>query len=88
MAIVAETVTVTTTPVLLVAAGSSVTDRRTVLIRSASGTIYLGGADVDSSDGFPFDASDGGLAIDVGPDDDLWAVAASSQTVRVMRTRT
>ena len=87
MAIVAETVTVTTTPVLLVA-GSSVTDRRTVLIRSASGTIYLGGADVDSSDGFPFDASDGGLAIDVGPDDDLWAVAASSQTVRVMRTRT
>lgn len=85
-----NTETLSTTPEQVIDASSaSLNDRTTAVIRNndAAITIYLGGSDVDAADGFPLLAAET-LVIDLGPDDDLWAVAASgTPTLSILLTR-
>lgn len=71
------------------AGAASVNDRTTALVKNndAAITVYLGGSDVDTTDGFPLPAGST-LVIDLGRGDDVWAVAASgTPTVSVLLTR-
>lgn len=87
MAIKATEITVGTTPTLL-ARGGSFTDPIQVALRDASADMFVGGPDVDTSDGFPFNAADGSLSFELHSLDDLYAIVASgTATVRVIQTR-
>lgn len=82
MSISAEVVTVGTSATALEALDSA----GLVLLRNASGDIYLGGSDVDTTDGWLYGAADDPIAVPVEGGSTLYAIAASSQTVKVLRT--
>lgn len=86
MTVRAEQKAVTTTAAVLAAAGSTVQDKKTVALTGATGTIYIGGPDVDTTEGFPITTTSS-LVIELGPGDALWAVAASTLAVNVLETR-
>lgn len=57
-----------------------------VLTGGSADDIYIGGANVDATDGYPIGS--GTLTILLGPGDDLWAVAGSgTPTINVMVLR-
>ena len=86
MAIRDDKFTLSTTPELISKGGGG-TDKKTVLIRGASATIYLGGPTVTVADGFPMATTDV-FSLELGSGDDLWAVAsAGTPTVNVLATR-
>jgi len=77
--------TLSTTPELI-AAGGGGANKRTVLIKGASATIYLGGPTVSVADGFPMTTTDV-FSLELGSGDDLYAVAAAATpTVNVLIT--
>lgn len=54
---------------------------------SSSVTVYIGGSDVDTTIGYPIGPGET-LAIDLGQSDALYGrVAASTQTINVIRTK-
>lgn len=87
MAVQADIITVTTTATLL-CAGGSITDPKTVVVDNASANMFLGGADVDTTEGFPFTAASTPLTLVLSSQDALYArVASGTATVNVLRTR-
>lgn len=71
------------------ASSATLNDRTTAVIKNtdASITVYLGDSGVDSADGFPLLGGET-LVIELGPDDDVWAVAASgTPAVSILLTR-
>ena len=86
MAIRATTTTLSTTP-SLIASGISLGDPKTVVLKNASATIYIGGADVTTVLGLPLGVGEA-LTIDLGPGDKLYAVAsAGTPTVNTLVNR-
>lgn len=80
--------TLSTTAELLVASeGATASLPKTVVLTGGSAAdIYIGGSDVDSTDGYPIGQDT--LTILLGPGDDLWAVAGSgTPTINVLVTR-
>jgi len=58
---------------------------RMVSIHQNAGTIYLGGTSaVTTSTGFLLDNAAGPLTIQVGPLDEVWAIALTSHTVTAL----
>lgn len=58
---------------------------RMVSIHQDAGTIYLGGTSaVTTSTGFMLDNAAGPLTIQVGPLDEVWAIASTSHTVTAL----
>ena len=55
-------------------------------LQAASADIYVGGDDVDSTDGFKVAGTSGTLSVTLLPGDVLYAVTASTGTVNVLRT--
>lgn len=88
MSIVAQALTVTTAPTFI-ASGGPVGDKRTLILNNFSGAIFLGGADVDTTDGFPVsDTAPEGVALELGPGDDMYAIVATgTQTLNYIVTR-
>jgi len=85
MAIKDDARTLSTTPELIASGGSAV-NRKTVMIRDASATVYVGGPLVDATNGFPINASEI-FSLELGPGDDLYAVAsAGTPTIRTIVT--
>lgn len=86
MAIKDDKFTLSTTAELI-ASGGAGADKKTVMIRAASATVYLGGASVTSDDGFPLNENET-ISLELGPQDDLYAIAASgTPTINVLVTR-
>jgi hypothetical protein len=86
MAIKDDKYTLSTTAELI-AAGGEGSNYKTVMIRSASDTVYLGGATVTAADGFPLNV-DETFSLELGPQDDLYAIAGSgTPTINVLVTR-
>lgn len=86
MPISTAAITVTTTATLL-ATGRGGDDPIEVIVKDASGTFYLGGADVTSSSGTAFTTTDV-LTMSLGPGDALYGITSTgTQTVRVFKTR-
>ena len=57
-----------------------------VLTGGSADDIYIGGSDVDSTDGYPIGS--GTLTLLLGPGDDLWAVAGTgTPTINILATR-
>ena len=57
-----------------------------VLTGGSAADIYIGGSDVDSTDGYPI--GENTLTLILGPGDDLWAVAGSgTPTINILVTR-
>lgn len=78
----------TTAEKIVSADGVDASKPRMVCLSSASAAIYIGGATVDATDGYPLDATSSPLTLVLGPGDDLWAIAGSgTPTVRVLVTR-
>jgi len=70
----------------LIASGGSAQNPKTVLIRSPSATIFVGGPTVTAADGFPVGVNDT-LSLDLRSGDDLYAIAsAGTPTVNVLIT--
>lgn len=67
--------TLSTSPELI-AEGGSANSLVHALVANPSATIYVGGSDVDSTDGLELSAS-ASVSIPLGPGDTLWAVAGS-----------
>jgi len=86
MTVRASVVDTDTVAVLVASAGSSLSDKKTVAITGATGAIFLGGPDVDTTDGFPIDANTD-LVLELGPGDALWAVSATALALNVLITR-
>lgn len=80
----AETVTVGTSTAVQLDSGVNL-GNEIVMLRNASGEIHIGGSDVDTTDGFPYSDTDGILTLPVPPSG-LYAIAASEQTVKVLRS--
>lgn len=75
--------TVTTSPTLLPA--TALAYRKALIVyNNSSNTIYIGGADVTTSNGYPIEANSPSPSIDAGPNLKLYAVAGSSSEVRVL----
>jgi hypothetical protein len=81
--------TLSTSPKLIAKGVGSTTAAPTVAIVSApSAEIYVGGVDVTAANGTPVAITTGQLRVDLGPDDELYAIAsAATPTVRVFTTR-
>ena len=80
--------TLSTSSELLVPSEGATGDipKTVVLTGGSADDIYIGGSDVDSTDGYPIGANT--LTILLGPGDDLWAVAGSgTPTINVLVTR-
>lgn len=77
----------TTAELLVSASGATASLPKTVVLTGGSADdIYIGGPDVDATDGYPIGS--GTLTILLGPGDDLWAVAGSATpTINVLVTR-
>lgn len=89
MTIRTATHTLSTTP-KLVATGrnSNVVDDTIAIVSAPSAEIYIGGPDVTAANGTPVVITTGQVRVDLGPDDELWAIAsAATPTVRVLTTR-
>lgn len=68
-------------------AGSSLPQDIMLKVATASSTVYLGGSDVDDTDGFPLATADGVRILRVLPGDVLYAITASgSVDVSVLAT--
>lgn len=78
----ARVVTVGTTPTLITSMGGNALTAQSVLILNPSGgdTIYVGGPDVDDTDGFPVEAG-GTLAVDLTQE--VLCAVVSSGTVDI-----
>lgn len=86
MAIKSKLFALTTTP-KLIAKGSSASDKFGVILTEASANVYIGGSDVDTTNGTLLQPG-GMLTIDLSADDNLYAVAsAGSPTIKVLTTR-
>lgn len=86
MPIIASKVTLSTTP-LRIARGIGGGDHVTCFVRGATATVFLGGATVDSTNGFPLTTSDS-FSIDLINGDDLYAVASTgAPTIQVLAAR-
>ena len=85
--ITANIETLSTTAELLVSAsGIGGIPRTVVLTGGTAEDIYIGGADVDDTDGYPVAATT--LTLLLGPGDDLYAVAGSgTPTINILVTR-
>lgn len=80
--------TLSTTRELLVSSqGATASLPKTVVLTGGSAAdIYIGGSNVDSTDGYPIGTNT--LTLLLGPGDDLWAVAgAGTPTINVLVTR-
>lgn len=76
-------VTVTTTATLLVAA--NIMDQTVALHNLGGGAVYLGNANVTTSNGYKFDNGDK-LQVPVGDNEGLYAITASgTHTVAVLK---
>lgn len=85
--LIAEAVTVTPTAVVLVAAREGRDDQHSLTIVSNDSTIWLGAADVSTVNGLPLLQMQH-FNIDMGAEDELWAVCSSASgtaDVRVLR---
>jgi len=87
MAIRTPTIAVNTTPVLVASGGFGVEDHKTVIISNASVVVAVGGPDVTAATGIQIAATTGTLSLDLGPGDELYAVAAGAATIKVLITR-
>ena len=77
-------VTVSTTATRLDRPG--VSGAEVILLRDASGAMFIGGSDVTTGNGWPYSDTDDPIAVPI-EEDGLWGiVAAGTETVRVMRT--
>lgn len=75
-------VTASTTPQVLVS-GTGYTQaapKRAIVRVDGATTVYVGGADVDSTDGFSV-AQNGSVEVEAFGDQDVWVVTASSTSV-------
>jgi len=87
MAIIARREALSTTAQIIATGSPTMSDKTTVILKTPSALIYLGGSDVDATVGMPFDVDDA-IAIDLGPGDVLYARAtAGTPTVQVLLTR-
>lgn len=87
MAVVSQQKTLSTTASIIAAAGSSMADKVTCVVKKPSALIYIGGSDVTTTNGMPVDTTDA-IALDLGPGDILYAIAsAATPTVQVLLTR-
>lgn len=90
MPLIASRPTVGTSATLLsTSVQVSVGDVKTVVVQVPSGaanSIYVGGSGVTTSTGMEIVAGSS-LSIDLGPGDDLYAVAAANTTVQLLLTR-
>jgi hypothetical protein len=89
MAVFSSIVTVTTSPTLLNVGGYNVQDIKSVVIRNDSGVdVFLGGPTVTTGSGLRLPTASS-LILDLGPLDAIYGiVAASTQPVQVLATRT
>lgn len=67
------------------AAGDYSNERFLLKNRTGTGSVFLGGADVTTATGFEWEPLDGALEIELEPSEVLYAVAASAQTIHVLR---
>jgi len=68
----------------LIASGGSASNRKTIMIRDASDTVYIGGPTVTAANGFPIYV-DEIFSIELGSQDDLYAIAGSgTPTINVL----
>lgn len=88
---VPSTVTVGS-PAVTVGKPSSVLDPDSCLVKSPStntATIYIGGPDVSSSNGFPLAPGDSAIALDANATEAIYAVCATgSQVLNVLKKYT
>lgn len=80
--------TLSTTAELLVDATGATTDNpMTVTLTAGSADdIYIGGSDVDATDGYPIGSNT--LTLVLGPGDDLYAISGSgTPTINILVTR-
>lgn len=80
MAVSAEAVAVATTAVAL----NDGTPGRLVVMAADAG-LFIGGSDVDTTDGFPL-AADTPLTVNVDSGEILYAITATTGTVNVLRS--
>ncbi len=67
--------------------GSALPQDVMLKVATASSTVYLGGSDVDSTDGFPLATADGVRILRILPGEVLYAITASgSVDVSVLAT--
>jgi hypothetical protein len=78
-----EVFTVTTTPAQLI--GSAPANRTIYVHAIGNGVVYLGGTDVTTANGLLTEKSAVPFEMFLPANEVLWAVAASSQEVRIMR---
>jgi len=85
---ISKLVTLSTTPTKVASANNtSITDPATVLITEASADVYVGGADVDATDGTKIVAG-GYFSWQMLPGDDVYVVAsAGTPTIKVLTNR-
>lgn len=77
--------TITTTATKIVAA--SILNQRVYLHLTANGTIYIGGADVTTTNGVPTEKHTAPTEILVPAGDELWAIAAETHNLRVLQRK-
>lgn len=88
MPVTSSVISVTASATLLVNASSvALNDLRPVVVRNDSGsTIYLGGSGVTTANGLAVPTATY-IAMDLGPGDQLYGVAAAPQNVQVLSQR-
>lgn len=86
MALRHEPVTATD-PATMIASGHSNGDKKTILLREASDTIYIGGdASVDDTTGFPLKINET-ISIELAQGDEVWIFSAGDETARMLVSR-
>jgi hypothetical protein len=83
MAFTASEVSVLVTATLLAEADA---DGITVTVSPVGGTVYLGGSTVATTTGLPL-AAGNGMSFDLEPSGKLYAIAAATTAVRVLKHR-
>lgn len=89
MPITADVLSITTSPTEI-GRGLSTTDFRTVgfSVPSGGATVFIGGTDVTTANGFPWTPTDGKFFMDLAAGDILYGiVAAGSQNINRFRNR-
>lgn len=87
MAVTAAQVSVGTTAVELSGTGADTVSGQSLVIKNKGTTasVFLGGSNaVTTGSGFQVEV-DSSVAVDLGPGEQLWGIAASAQTVHVLR---
>lgn len=67
----------------------AIADSKTVVVQvpsDAANSVFVGGSDVSTSNGLEVVAG-GSLSIDLGPGDDLYAIAVANTSVQLLLTR-